>query len=65
LQKHKDGALYESVRAIRYTLPAAKASVYVNLVTFLLLLITVIMLILWQKSRRKKEKIPNGTSPFS
>ena len=51
----KDGALYESARAIRSTLPAAKASVYVNLVTFLLLLTTVGMLILWQRSKGKKK----------
>lgn len=57
---NKDGALYESVRAIRSTLPAARASVYVNLVTFLLLLITVVMLILWKKNKRKKKSVFAG-----
>lgn len=52
----KDGALYESVHAIRSTLPAAKASVYANVATFLLLLLTVVMLALWQRSKGKQKK---------
>ncbi|EFG32303.2 hypothetical protein HMPREF0620_1397 [Parascardovia denticolens DSM 10105 = JCM 12538] len=51
----KDGALYENIDAIRSTLPGARASIYVNAVTVLFFFMTVVLLIMWQISRKKEE----------